>query len=82
MTGERRSAKPIDTTFEFGEEPAVIKYTTDGSKPTESSPGVGLDRAARAGRGVWRDEVDDVQVDMATDIKGNVSNGEREVQDQ
>ena len=37
MTGERRSGTPIDTTFVFGEEPAVIRYTTDGSHADESS---------------------------------------------
>ena len=38
MTGPRRSTTPIDTTFEYVNEPSVIRYTTDGSKPTESSP--------------------------------------------
>ena len=38
MTGPKQSSGPVDTTFEFGEEPAVIRYTTDGSEPDASSP--------------------------------------------
>jgi hypothetical protein len=35
MTGPYSSKRPIETTFEFINEPSVIHYTTDGSKPTE-----------------------------------------------
>ena len=38
MTGPTRVVGPIETTFEFVNEPSVIRYTTDGSRPTESSP--------------------------------------------
>ena len=49
MTGETRSSTPIDTTFVFGDEPAVIRYTIDGSKPRASSPrGTPRARASRA----------------------------------
>ena len=76
MTGERRSGTTIDATFVFGEEPAVIRYTTDGSTPTESStawdstgprePGE-VFHITRTTTFRWR----------ATDIKGNPSFGER-----
>jgi hypothetical protein len=76
MTGEPRSSSPIDTTFVFGEEPAVIRYTTDGSTPTASStawdstgprePGE-VFHVTKTTTFRWR----------AVDIKGNVSFGER-----
>ena len=37
MTGTTVSGDPIETTFEFVNEPSVIHYTTDGTRPTESS---------------------------------------------
>ena len=37
MTGARSSATPITTTFQYVSEPAVIRYTTDGSKPGNTS---------------------------------------------
>ena len=37
MTGARSSSDPITTTFQFVNEPSVIRYTTDGSKPTSTS---------------------------------------------
>ena len=49
MTGPKSSTDPITTTFEFVNEPSVIRYTTDGSKPTSNVPAVGLHRPARAG---------------------------------
>ena len=49
-----RRATPIETTFEFVNEPSVIHYTTDGSAADRGVGGVGLDRPARAGRGVPR----------------------------
>ena len=71
-----RSTTAIDTTFVFGEEPAVIRYTTDGSTPTESStawdstgprePGV-VFHVTETTTFRWR----------ATDIKGNTSFGQR-----
>ena len=42
----RRRATPITTTFQFVNEPSVIRYTTDGSKPTDDVDALGLDRAA------------------------------------
>ena len=37
MTGARSSSTPITTTFQYVTEPAVIRYTTDGSKPNNTS---------------------------------------------
>ena len=37
MTGVRSSSTPITTTFQYVTEPAVIRYTTDGSKPDNNS---------------------------------------------
>jgi zinc carboxypeptidase/chitobiase/beta-hexosaminidase-like protein len=37
MTGARSSSTPITTTFQYVSEPAVIRYTTDGSKPDSTS---------------------------------------------
>jgi hypothetical protein len=76
MTGERRSSQPIDTTFEFGEEPAVIKYTTDGSTPTESSPAWDSTGPREPGE-VFHITTTTTFKWMATDIKGNRSFGER-----
>ena len=63
MSGPRGRREPIDTTFEFVNEPSVIRYTTDGSKPTDELAAVGLDRPARARRGVPHHRDDDVPVD-------------------
>ena len=37
MTGVRSSSTPITTTFQYVTEPAVIRYTRDGSKPSNTS---------------------------------------------
>jgi hypothetical protein len=37
MTGARSSTAPITTTFQYVSEPAVIRYTMDGSKPSNTS---------------------------------------------
>ena len=76
MTGERRSSQPIDTTFVFGEEPAVIKYTTNGSTPTESSPAWDSTGPREPGE-VFHITQTTTFKWMATDIKGNRSFGER-----
>jgi hypothetical protein len=74
MPGPASSRTPIETTFEYVNEPSVIWYTTDGSKPTESStlwdstgprePGEEF-HVTRTTTFRW----------MAKDIKGNVSTG-------
>jgi hypothetical protein len=37
MTGPTNSREPIETTFEYVNEPSVIRYTTDGTRPNLSS---------------------------------------------
>jgi hypothetical protein len=79
MTGPRSSPDPIETTFVFVNEPSVIHYTTDGSRPTESStewdatgprePGE-VFHITETTRFRWR----------AEDIKGNVSYGSHRIE--
>ena len=74
MAGPFESSTQIDTTFEFINEPSVIRYTTDGSRPTNRSrlwdstgprePGE-VFHLTRTTTFRWR----------AEDIKGNVSTG-------
>jgi hypothetical protein len=74
MTGPKSSRTPIETTFQYVNEPSVIRYTTDGSEPTETSalwdstgprePGQ-VFHVATTTTFRWR----------ATDLKGNVSTG-------
>jgi hypothetical protein len=74
MTGPSSSTTPIETTFEYVNEPSVINFTTDGSRPTERSqlwdstgprePGE-VFHLTRTTTFRWR----------AEDIKGNVSTG-------
>jgi Zinc carboxypeptidase/Chitobiase/beta-hexosaminidase C-terminal domain len=76
MPGPTHSFTPIDTTFVYVNEPSVIRYTTDGSKPTESStlwdstgprePGQ-VFHISKTTRFRW----------IATDMKGNVSKGQK-----
>jgi hypothetical protein len=78
MTGPTRSREPIETTFVYVNEPSVIHYTTDGSRPTESStlwdstgprePGE-VFHVTQTTRFRWR----------AEDIKGNVSTGSHRI---
>ncbi|HKG66127.1 MAG TPA: chitobiase/beta-hexosaminidase C-terminal domain-containing protein, partial [Solirubrobacteraceae bacterium] len=63
-------------TFEFGEEPALIKYTTDGSTPTESSPAWDSTGPREPGE-VFHITKTTTFRWMATDIKGNRSFGEQ-----
>ncbi len=75
MPGPTVSKTPIETTFEYVNEPSVIHYTTDGSKPTEASPlwdSTGprepgqVFHVTKTTRFRW----------IAEDIKGNVSKGQ------
>ena len=73
------AATPITTTFEFVNEPSVIRYTTDGSKPTRRRRcGTRPARASRARSSTSRDDHDFKW--LATDIKGNVSTGKQKFQ--
>ena len=78
MTGPSRSREPIETTFVYVNEPSVINYTTNGKKPTESSPlwdSTGtrepgqVFHVTRTTTFRWR----------AEDIKGNVSTGSHRI---
>ena len=74
MTGPRASRTPIDTTFQFVNEPSVIRYTTDGSAPTASSP-VWDSTGPREPGQVFHITSTTTFRWLATDIKGNTSTG-------
>jgi hypothetical protein len=75
MTGPRTSSGPIETTFRFVNEPSVIRYTMDGSKPTGQSPLWDATGPREPGQTFHLDTNTTFRW-MATDIKGNVSNGQ------
>jgi hypothetical protein len=77
MTGPKRSAVPIETTFEFVNEPSVIRYTMDGSKPTDTSPLWDSTGPREPGRTFHLTQDTTFQW-IATDIKGNVSKGKEQ----
>ena len=74
MSGKKKSRTPIDTTFVFGDEPAVIRYTMDGSKPRASSPLWDSTGPREPGQ-VFHVTRTTTFRWTATDIKGNVSQG-------
>jgi hypothetical protein len=74
MTGPKASTGPIETTFEFVNEPSVIRYTMDGSKPTEESALWDSTGPREPGQTFHLTEDTTFQW-IATDIKGNVSKG-------
>jgi Zinc carboxypeptidase/Chitobiase/beta-hexosaminidase C-terminal domain len=76
MTGPKSSAEPIETTFEFVNEPSVIRYTTDGSKPTANSTLWDSSGPREPGE-VFHIAPTTTFKWMATDIKGNVSTGQQ-----
>jgi hypothetical protein len=76
MTGPTESRQPIETTFVYVNEPSVIHYTTDGSKPTESSPEWDSTGPREPGEVFHITETTTFRW-IAKDIKGNVSTGQR-----
>jgi hypothetical protein len=76
MTGAFTSKTPIDSTFVFVNEPSVIRYTTDGSRPTESSTLWDSTGPREPGQ-VLHITKDTVVRWRAEDIKGNVSFGQK-----
>jgi Zinc carboxypeptidase/Chitobiase/beta-hexosaminidase C-terminal domain len=74
LTGPRTSTGPIDTTFQYVNEPSVIRYTLDGSRPTSSSPLWDSTGPREPGEVFHLTETTTIRW-MATDIKGNVSTG-------
>ena len=81
MTGPKRRPAPITTTFVFVNEPSVIRYTTDGSKPNESSPSWDSTGPREPGEVFHLTTTTTFQW-TARDIKGNTSTGIAEVHDQ
>jgi hypothetical protein len=75
MTGAKSSSTPITTTFEFVNEPSVIRYTTDGSKPTATST-LWDSTGPREPGEVFHVTTTTTFKWIATDIKGNVSTGQ------
>jgi hypothetical protein len=76
MTGPKTSDGPIDTTFKFVNEPSVIRYTMDGSKPDEDSVLWDSTGPREPGEVFHLTETTTIRW-MATDIKGNVSFGKQ-----
>ena len=74
MTGPRASRTPIETTFRFVNEPSVIRYTIDGSTPTETSTLWDSTGPREPGQTFHISTTTTFRW-MATDIKGNVSTG-------
>jgi hypothetical protein len=79
MTGPTFSRTPIDTTFEFVNEPSVIRYTTDGSKPTESSALWDSTGPREPGQVFHVTETTTFRW-MAKDIKGNTATGQNHIE--
>jgi hypothetical protein len=76
MTGPSVSSEPIETTFQFVNEPSVIHYTTDGSAPTESSTEWDSTGPREPGE-VFHVDTTTTFRWRAEDIKGNVSVGKK-----
>ena len=74
MAGPRVSREPFTTTFEFVNEPSVIRYSTDGKKPTDESPLWDATGPREPGQVFHITETTTFRW-IATDIKGNVSTG-------
>jgi len=74
MTGPTKSAEPIETTFEWVNEPSVIRYTMDGSKPTANSPLWDSTGPREPGQ-TFHLSQDTTFRWVATDIRGNQSEG-------
>lgn len=79
MTGPRSSSTPITTTFHWVNEPSVIRYTTDGSKPTASSPLWEATGPREPGQSFVVSSTTTFKW-LATDIKGNTSTGQAKFQ--
>jgi hypothetical protein len=76
MTGPSRSDTQIDTTFEFVNEPSVIRFTTNGKKPNNQSILWDSTGPREPGEVFHLTETTTFRW-MATDIKGNKSFGEK-----
>jgi Zinc carboxypeptidase len=74
MTGPRWSFDPIETTFEWINEPSVIRYTTNGRKPNNRSALWDSTGPREPGETFHLTKSTEFRW-MATDMKGNVSYG-------
>ncbi len=74
MTSTPRAGGGLDVTFEFVNEPSVIRYTTDGSKPTAGSPAWDSTGPREPGEVFHLTSTTKYRW-TATDIKGNTSSG-------
>jgi hypothetical protein len=74
MTGPRFSTGPIEVTFDWINEPSVIRYTTDGSRPNNSSALWDATGPREPGQTFHLTRTTTFRW-MATDVKGNVSFG-------
>jgi hypothetical protein len=74
MTGATSARTPVETTFEYVNEPSVIHYTMDGSAPTESSPLWDATGPREPGKVFHVTQTTTFRW-IAEDIKGNVSTG-------
>jgi len=77
MTNGGFNRGPVYSTFQYVNEPSVIRYTLDGSKPDESSTLWDSSGPREPGQ-VFYITSDTTFRWMATDIKGNVSFGRQE----
>ena len=75
MTGPAASRTPIKTTFVWVNEPSVIHYTTDGSRPTLNSPVWDATGPREPGQ-VFRVTRTTTFKWLAQDIKGNTDKGQ------
>ncbi len=76
MTGPASSTGPIETTFEWINEPSVIRYTTDGSRPSSTSTLWDSTGPREPGETFHLTQSTRIRW-MATDMRGNVSFGEQ-----
>src|ERR671915_106715 len=74
MPGPRVSREPFTTTFEWVNEPSVIRYTTNGKKPTDQSPLWDSTGPREPGQTFHITRTTEFRW-IATDIKGNTSEG-------
>ena len=74
MTGPKSSREPIETTFEWVNEPSVIRYTTDGRKPNANSTMWDSTGPREPGETFHVTETTTFRW-LATDMKGNTSTG-------
>jgi hypothetical protein len=76
MSGPKHANGPIDTTFVWENEPSVIRYTMDGSKPNDSSPLWDATGPREPGEVFHLSETTEFKW-IATDMKGNTSHGQQ-----